>query len=69
MYHPETMHELAKLRSAEERRGAENQRLARLAKSSTPTGAIDAVPFRQRLTRLFGAIRPATSDGTASSGA
>lgn len=56
MYHPETMHALAKIRIAEDLRYAGRERLARRAGSPTPSGAIDAVRFRDRLTRLFGAI-------------
>lgn len=58
MYHPETMYELAKLRMAEDQRIAERQRLIRHA-GDQPSGAIDAVRFRDRLTRLFGVVFPA----------
>ena len=65
MYHPETMYELAKLRMAEQQRDAEHERLARLARTTAPSGAIDAVRFRERLTRLFGAIWPSPQGGAA----
>jgi hypothetical protein len=67
MYHPETMYVLAKLKMLEDLRQAERERLARRARSSTPTGAIDAVRFRDRLTRLFGPVRPSTRGGAAPS--
>jgi hypothetical protein len=63
MYHPETMYELAKLRMAEDMRIAERERLIRHAGENKPSGAIDAVRFRDRLTRLFGAVFPAGRDG------
>ncbi len=66
MYHPETMYELAKLRIAEEHRRAERERLVRQAGAERGSGAIDAVRFRDRLTRLFGTIWPA-ADGAAPS--
>ena len=62
--HPETMYDLAKLRMAEDLRAAERQRLIRRAAADKPSGAIDAVRFRDRLTRLFGAVFPAGRDGT-----
>jgi hypothetical protein len=68
MHHPLVMYELAKLRIAEDHRFAERERLVRQAGSTRPSGAIDAVRFRERLTRLFGAIWP-TTDGTAAAGA
>jgi hypothetical protein len=69
MYHPETMYELAKLRMAEDLRMAEHERLVRRAGESHPSGAIDAVKFRDRLTRLFGAVWPATHQGASPSAA
>jgi hypothetical protein len=57
------MYELAKLRMAEELRYAERERLVRKAGSTHPSGAIDAVRFRDRLSRLFGTSRPA-AEGT-----
>jgi hypothetical protein len=63
MFHPETMYELAKMRMAEDQRYAEHQRMVRLAGSARTSGAIDAVRFRERLTRLLGAIWPAAPDG------
>jgi hypothetical protein len=62
MYHPETMYELAKLKMAEDLRYAERERMVRLAGSTRPSGAIDSVRFRDRLTRLFGAIWPSAPD-------
>ena len=62
MYHPETMYELAKLKMAEDLRYAERERMVRQAGSARPSGAIDAVRFRERLTRLFGAVWPSTAD-------
>ena len=63
MYHPETMYELAKLKMAEDLRYAERERMVRLAGLARPSGAIDSVRFRERLTRLFGAVWPSTPDG------
>jgi hypothetical protein len=57
MYHPIVMYDLAKLRIAEDLRRAERERLVRQAGQSRPT-AIDAVPFRERLQRLFGSFAP-----------
>jgi hypothetical protein len=62
MYHPETMYELAKLRMAEDLRIAEHERLVRRAGEAKASGAIDAVRFRDRLTRLFGAVFPVGRD-------
>jgi hypothetical protein len=64
MYHPETMYELAKLRMAEDQRQADRERLIRHAGEAKASGAIDAVRFRDRLTRLFGAVWPG-HDGAA----
>ena len=69
MFHPETMYELAKLKMAEDLRYAERERLVRQAGSARPDGAIDSVRFRERLTRLFGAIWPSTPDGATPSAA
>jgi hypothetical protein len=63
MYHPETMYELAKLKMAEDLRYAERERMIRLAGSARPFGAIDSVRFRERLSRLFGAVWPSPADG------
>lgn len=63
MFHPETMYELTKLKMAEDLRFAEHERMIRLAGSARPSGAIDAVRFRERLTRLLGAVWPSTPDG------
>ncbi len=69
MYHPETMYELAKLRIAEDLRQAEHERLVRRAGASRSSGAIDAVPFRERIARLFGTAWPAARGGAAQAGA
>lgn len=69
MYHPETMYELAKLRMAEDLRDAERRRLIREAGSTRASHAIDAVRFRDRLTRLFGPIWPARPAGSEPGGA
>jgi len=63
MYHPETMYELAKLRIAEDMRYADRQRLVREAGSNRQSGAIDSVRFRDRLTRMLGAIFASPSGG------
>ena len=65
MFDPETWYQLAKLRMAEELRQAERERLVRRAGSPTPSGAIDAVRFRDRLARLFGSTWPTARDGAA----
>ncbi len=64
MYHPETMYELAKLKMAEDLRYAEREAVTRQAGSARPSGAIDSVRFRERLTRLLGAIWPAHDGAT-----
>jgi hypothetical protein len=64
MYHPETMYELTKMRMAEDLRMAERERLVRRAGARQPSGAIDAVRFRDRLTRLFGAVWPSHDGGS-----
>ncbi|HKF84855.1 MAG TPA: hypothetical protein VKB30_03650 [Candidatus Limnocylindrales bacterium] len=68
MNHPLVMYDLAKLRIADDLRQAERERLVRQAGQVRAAGAIDAVPFLERLTRLFGNIRPA-GNGTAAAGA
>ena len=57
MYHPLVMYDLAKLKIAEDLRQADRERLLRRAGENRPQG-IDAVPFRERLSRLFGPIFP-----------
>ena len=69
MYHPETMYELVKMRMAEAQQDADRQRLVRQAGSTRGSGAIDAVRFRERISRLFGTFRPASPTGTAMAGA
>ena len=64
MYHPETMYELAKLRMAEDQRLADRERLIRHAGEAKASGAIDAVRFRDRLTRLFGVVWPGHDGAT-----
>jgi hypothetical protein len=66
MFHPQTMYELAKLRMAEDLRWAERERLVRQAGSTRQSGAIDSVPFRDRVARLLGAVRPSVPRGTTS---
>jgi hypothetical protein len=63
MNHPLFMYEMAKLKIAEDLRWAEQERLARLARAAEPLGPIDAVPFRERLTRLFGTVWPPARGG------
>ena len=67
MNHPLVMYDLAKLRIADDLRQAERDRLVRQA-GSRADGAIDAVPFRERLARLFETVRP-VGRGTAAAGA
>ena len=69
MYHPQLMYDLAKLRIAEDLRQAERERLVRQAGSSRDGGAIDAVPFLDRLARLFGFAGSPTRGGAATAGA
>jgi hypothetical protein len=64
MQHPDTMYELAKMRMAEDLRLAERERLIRRAGEDRTSGAIDAVRFRDRLTRLFGAVWPTSNGAT-----
>ena len=66
MNHPILMYELAKQRIADDLRQAERDRLVRQAGEAH--GAIDAVPFLERLTRLLGSTRP-VGRGTAAAGA
>jgi hypothetical protein len=68
MNHPLVMYDLAKLRIADDLRQAERERLIRQAGQARADGAIDAVPFLERLTRLFGIVRP-TGPRTAAAGA
>jgi hypothetical protein len=63
MNHPLLMYELAKLKIAEDLRQAERDRLVREAGASRTLGSIDAVPFRERVVRLFGTVRPSTRGG------
>lgn len=69
MYHPETLFELAKLKMAEDLRQADRERLVRRAGETRSSGTIDAVPFRERLARLFGVEWPSRRDGVAAAGA
>ncbi len=68
MNHPLVMYDLAKLKIAEDLRQAERDRLLRRAGEDRRTG-IDAVPFRERLGRLFGTFSPIGRAGTAGAGA
>ena len=63
MTHPLVMYELAKLRIADDLRQAERDRMVREAGSARPQRSIDAVPFRDRVARLFGLSSPSTGDG------
>lgn len=65
MNHPIVMYDLAKLRIADDLRQAERDRLVREAGRAHRPRSIDAVPFRDRLTRLFGGARPSASDSVA----
>jgi hypothetical protein len=51
--HPDTIYELARLKIADDNRIAERERLVRQAGEARQT-TIDAVPFRERVSRLFG---------------
>jgi hypothetical protein len=65
MYHPIILYDLAKLKIAEDIRQAERDRLVRQAGASRRDGSIDAVPFRERLSRLFGGARPTARGASA----
>jgi len=67
MNHPLVLSDLAKLRIADDLRQAERDRLVRQAGTGSD-GAIDAVPFRERLSRLFETVRP-VGRGAAAAGA
>lgn len=69
MNHPLLMYDLAKLRIAEDIRQADRDRLVRQAGNARPSGTIDSVPFRERLTRLLGVVWPSANDGAAAAGA
>lgn len=60
MNHPETMYELVKLRMEEDLRAAQRERLIRRA-ADRPSGAMDAVRFRDRVARLLGTAWPITA--------
>jgi hypothetical protein len=62
------MYDLARLKMADDLRWAERERLVREAGSSRSTHPIDAVPFLDRLVRLFGIARP-TAGGHLAAGA
>jgi hypothetical protein len=64
MYHPVLLYEQVKLKMAEDIRRAERDRLIRQAGASRPDGSIDSVPFRERVSRLFGGSWP-TARGAA----
>lgn len=68
MNHPLVMYDLAKLKIADDIRQAERERLVRRAGEDRPAG-IDAVPFRERLSRLFGPIFPTGRPTGAATGA
>ncbi len=63
MNHPLVMYDLAKLRIAEDLRIADRERLVRQAGASRTPRSIDAVPFRERLARLFGTSLPRARGG------
>ncbi|HYO44641.1 MAG TPA: hypothetical protein VES19_15690 [Candidatus Limnocylindrales bacterium] len=63
MSHPLVMYELAKLRIAEDLRQAERDRMVREAGSARRARNIDAVPFRDRVARLFGMASRSTQHG------
>lgn len=65
MYHPILLYDQAKLKIAEDIRWAERERLVRQAGASRHDGSIDAVPFRERLSRLFGGTWPTTRGAAA----
>jgi hypothetical protein len=56
MYHPEIAYQLAKQKREEDAQFAERERLVREAGKTRPSGAIDAVRFRDRVQRLFGSM-------------
>jgi hypothetical protein len=56
LYHPEIAYQLAKQKREEEAHFAERERLVREAGKTRPSGAIDAVRFRDRVQRLFGSM-------------
>jgi len=68
MNHPLLMYDMAKLKIAEDLRQADRERLIRQA-GEARRSTIDAVPFRERLTRLFGTVWPAAGNGAAPAGA
>jgi hypothetical protein len=63
MNHPLVMYDLAKMRMADDIRQAERDRMVREAASARTTRPIDAVPFRERIARLFGTARPTPDTG------
>ncbi|HEY4752249.1 MAG TPA: hypothetical protein VIH37_03120 [Candidatus Limnocylindrales bacterium] len=56
LYHPEIAYQLAKQKREEDAQFAERERLIREAGKTRPSGAIDAVRFRDRVQRLFGSM-------------
>jgi hypothetical protein len=66
--HPDTMYELAKLKIADELCSAERERLVRQA-GETKRTTIDAVPFRERVSRLFGGWPSTNADSIRPAGA
>jgi hypothetical protein len=69
MNHPLVMYDLAKLRIAEDLRQADRDRLVRQAGAARNDRSIDAVPFKERIARLFGPVFPTNRPGTAGAGA
>ena len=65
MFHPLVLYELATLRIAEDLRQADRHRMVREAGSARRNRSIDAVPFRDRVARLFGLSSRSAPDGAA----
>jgi hypothetical protein len=69
MNHPLLMYDMAKLRIADDLRQAERDRLVRQAGNRRPSGRIDSMTFRERVSRLLGIVLPPADDGAALAGA
>lgn len=66
MYHPITLYMLASQDIAEKQRQADKDRLAQQVREGRLAGSIDAAPFRERVSRLFGGLaRPSHNAGPA----
>ena len=66
--HPTTMYLLAQVKMAELQSEAERDRLARRARETRSSGAIDAVGYRERLARILGGFPPLQARGPRSTG-